>query len=232
MAATPEVRRADRDVLNAIFCVLRTGCQWRALEATGVCVGSTVHSRLQPGAGRRLGAPLVRCLAGRRQLGWALLRLAGPRRLAAQSAVGRGSWSSPGAGAGANWQAFKLTENTLGSLPPVAYAARAAQWAAGHDQRPCLDAGFDDAPVREVRAALGYLAHLRPRGEEAPQGGPASPALGRGAPGWPTCCRPLRTRWPKSSKTTSPSSALPGHAPPGIVAYLDRCLVISFRLFW
>ena len=40
-------RIADRQVLNAIFFVLRTGCQWKALDATGLCKGSTAHSRFQ-----------------------------------------------------------------------------------------------------------------------------------------------------------------------------------------
>ena len=38
---------ADRQVLNAIFLVLRTGYQWKALDATGFCKGSTAHSRFQ-----------------------------------------------------------------------------------------------------------------------------------------------------------------------------------------
>lgn len=40
-------RVPDREVLNGIFLVLRTGCQWKALSATGICSGSTVHSRFQ-----------------------------------------------------------------------------------------------------------------------------------------------------------------------------------------
>ena len=40
-------RIANRQVLNAIFFVLRTGCQWKALDATGLCKGSTAHSRFQ-----------------------------------------------------------------------------------------------------------------------------------------------------------------------------------------
>ena len=40
-------RIPDRDVLSAIFFVLRTGCQWKALDATGLCKGSTAHSRFQ-----------------------------------------------------------------------------------------------------------------------------------------------------------------------------------------
>ena len=40
-------RIPDRDALSAIFFVLRTGCQWKALDATGLCKGSTAHSRFQ-----------------------------------------------------------------------------------------------------------------------------------------------------------------------------------------
>ncbi len=40
-------RRPDRDCLNGILFVLRTGCQWKALDATGICAGSTAHDRFQ-----------------------------------------------------------------------------------------------------------------------------------------------------------------------------------------
>jgi transposase len=40
-------RVADRVILDGIFFVLRTGCQWRALDATGICSGSTAHDRFQ-----------------------------------------------------------------------------------------------------------------------------------------------------------------------------------------
>jgi transposase len=40
-------RVSDRVVLDAIFFVLRTGCQWRALNATGICSSSTAHRRFQ-----------------------------------------------------------------------------------------------------------------------------------------------------------------------------------------
>jgi putative transposase len=38
-------RRSDRDCLNAILFHLRTGCQWKALSATGICPSSTAHDR-------------------------------------------------------------------------------------------------------------------------------------------------------------------------------------------
>ena len=40
-------RRPDRDCMEGIFFVLRTGCQWKALDATGICPGSTAHDRFQ-----------------------------------------------------------------------------------------------------------------------------------------------------------------------------------------
>jgi len=33
--------------MDAIFFVLRTGCQWNALNATGICSSSSAHRRFQ-----------------------------------------------------------------------------------------------------------------------------------------------------------------------------------------
>jgi putative transposase len=40
-------RVADRKAMDAIFFVLRTGCQWNALNATGICSSSSAHRRFQ-----------------------------------------------------------------------------------------------------------------------------------------------------------------------------------------
>jgi len=37
----------DRVCMEAILFVLRTGCQWKALDATKYCPGSTAHDRFQ-----------------------------------------------------------------------------------------------------------------------------------------------------------------------------------------
>ena len=37
----------DRVCMDAIFFVLRTGCPWKALDATVFCPGSTAHDRFQ-----------------------------------------------------------------------------------------------------------------------------------------------------------------------------------------
>jgi len=39
--------RSDRECADAIFFVLRTGAQWNALSATGLCPSSTAHERFQ-----------------------------------------------------------------------------------------------------------------------------------------------------------------------------------------
>jgi transposase len=36
-----------RKVMNGILFVLKTGCQWKSLDATGICSGSTAHLRFQ-----------------------------------------------------------------------------------------------------------------------------------------------------------------------------------------
>jgi putative transposase len=41
----PRVR--DRDAMDAILLVLRTGMEWNALNATGICSSSSAHRRFQ-----------------------------------------------------------------------------------------------------------------------------------------------------------------------------------------
>ena len=40
-------RVEDRKAMDAIFFVLRTGCQWNALHETGICSSSSAHRRFQ-----------------------------------------------------------------------------------------------------------------------------------------------------------------------------------------
>ncbi len=40
-------RTPDRQCMDGIFFVLRTGCQWKALDETDICSGSTAHTRFQ-----------------------------------------------------------------------------------------------------------------------------------------------------------------------------------------
>ena len=40
-------RTPDRKAMDAILFVLRTGCQWNALNGTGICSSSSAHRRFQ-----------------------------------------------------------------------------------------------------------------------------------------------------------------------------------------
>jgi transposase len=40
-------RVPNRQAMDGIFFVLRTGCQWNALNETGICSSSVAHSRFQ-----------------------------------------------------------------------------------------------------------------------------------------------------------------------------------------
>jgi transposase len=40
-------RTPDRKAMDAILFVLRTGCRWNALSATGICTSSSAHRRFQ-----------------------------------------------------------------------------------------------------------------------------------------------------------------------------------------
>jgi len=40
-------RADDRKCMNAIFFLVRTGCQWNALDATGICPSSTAYDRFR-----------------------------------------------------------------------------------------------------------------------------------------------------------------------------------------
>jgi transposase len=70
-------RKPDRACADAIFFVLRTGCQWEALDATGICAHSTAHDRfrewVKAGVFQRLWAGAVREYDELRGLDWEYL---------------------------------------------------------------------------------------------------------------------------------------------------------------
>jgi transposase len=63
---------------------------------------------------------------------------------------------------GANRHDFKLTRQTLESIP----VARPTPTTAA-PQGLCLDKGYDFQEVRDLLTEFGYTAHIRARGEEA-----------------------------------------------------------------
>lgn len=85
-------RRSDRDCVDAIFFVLRTGCQWEALNATGICPHSTAHDRftewVQAGVWQKLWAALLVEYDELRGLDWEWLSVDGSMTKAPLATVG------------------------------------------------------------------------------------------------------------------------------------------------
>lgn len=89
-------RVSDRSAMNAIVFVLRTGAQWNALNATGICSSSSAHRRFQEWgqAGLfeefwRLGLLNLQALDG---IDWSWLALDGAET---QGSLGRGKKPAP-----------------------------------------------------------------------------------------------------------------------------------------
>lgn len=85
-------RRADRDCADGIFFVLRTGCQWEALNATGLCPHSTAHDRFQEwveaGVWQQLWAVLLEEYDELQGLDWSYLSVDGSMTKAPLAALG------------------------------------------------------------------------------------------------------------------------------------------------
>ena len=70
------LRVPDRTGANGICYVLRTGCQWQALDATGICSGSTAHLRFQQWVAAGAGVSARRSTACRRDRRFPTLSIA------------------------------------------------------------------------------------------------------------------------------------------------------------
>ena len=183
-------RIPDRDVLSAVFFILRTGCQWKVLDATSLCKGFTAHSRSQHRVQAGVFARLLDETLGDYNdlIGLNFSWLALDDSLHKAPLGGKINSSPPtdrakggvkcsrltGARSipvglvldGANRHDVKLVDRTLASLWLVAEAARDAHRAADGEQGLCRDAGYDIKQVRETLTALDDTVYIRPRGEE------------------------------------------------------------------
>lgn len=181
-------RVPDRRAMDAIFFVLRTGCQWNALNATGICSSSSAHRRFLEWTAAGVFAAFWRdgLLAYDAFVGidWRWLALDGAMGKAplggdhtGRNPTDRGKRGSKRslltdargiplgiATAGANRNDHKLARATLDSIP----VARPVPTAAA-PQGLCLDKGYDYPEIPALAAEFGFTRHLRTRGEEARQ---------------------------------------------------------------
>lgn len=177
--------RPARPLMDGIFYILRTGCQWKALpRAYGA--PSTVHDRfqawVQAGVFRRLWQAGLLSYDDRAGIDWEWAAMDGAMTKAplGGDCTGRNPTDRAKSGtkrsllteargipiglavAGANRHDMKLVKATLASIP-----IERPRPTPEHIQHLCLDKGYDYAAVRETVADYGYTAHIRTRGEEA-----------------------------------------------------------------
>ncbi|MBI3302783.1 MAG: IS5 family transposase [Deltaproteobacteria bacterium] len=179
-------RVPDRQCADAIFYVLRTGCQWGALAATDLCPHSTAHDRFQEwvaaGVFLKLWQAGVEQFAELKGLDWSWLSRGGARTKAPlggektgpnptdrAKSGGKRSLLTEGQGgpvglvvAGANRPDLKVVKATVKSV--VVKRPRPTK---NRPQGRCLDKGYDYAEVRDTLREVGCTAHIRARGEEA-----------------------------------------------------------------
>ena len=179
-------RVPDRDALNAILFVLRTGCQWNALDATGICSCSSAYRRFREWTEAGV---FLECWRqglieydGIKGVEWEWLAAdgamtkvplggerSGPNPTDRVKQGTKRSLLCEGEGvpiglaiAGANVNDFKLLARTIASIP----IAR-PQPTERRPQGLCLDKGYDFREVYELAAEFGFTAHIHARGDEA-----------------------------------------------------------------
>jgi transposase len=172
--------------MEAIFFVLRTGCQWHALNKTKSCSRSSAHRRCQAWGEADVFVALWEqglvdydALQG---IDWAWLAMDGAMT---QAPLGGGkvgkhptdrgksgtqrSLLTDGRGVpiglavdGAHRKDCKLTRETIESI-----AVARPDATPDAPQGLCLDKGSDDDEGRDLLDEFGFTAHIRARGEEA-----------------------------------------------------------------
>jgi transposase len=216
-------RVPDRACADAIFYVLRTGCQWQALDQTELCPHSTAHDRFQEwvraGVFLRLWQAGVAQFDELRGIDWTWLSMdgamtkaplggeqTGPNPTDRGKGGAKRSLLTEGHGvpvglviAGANRHDMKLVRPTLESIV-VARPEPSEE----HEQGACLDKGYDYAEVRDTLHEFGFTAHIRTRGDEAkalPQeaGYRARRWVVERAHSWLNRFRRLLVRWDKKA---------------------------------
>ena len=178
-------RMDDRQAMTAIFYLLRTGCQWKALPRS-LGAPSTVHDRFQEwrkaGVFERLWQAGVEEYDCARGINWEWQAMDGVMTKAPLGGEATGpnptdrgkrgtkrSLLTEGGGIpiglaveGAHRHDMKLTRPTLQSQ-----IVQRPDPTEEHPQNLCLDKGYDYNEVREIVAACHYIEHIRTRGEEA-----------------------------------------------------------------
>jgi putative transposase len=178
-------RVPDRAAMDAIFFVLRTGCQWNALKETRICSSSSAHRRFQEWIQADVFAAFWRegllAYDALNRIDWTWLALDGAMGKAplggdktGRNPTDRGkrgvkrSVLTDGRGVplaavidGANRNDHKLMRQTIEAIP-----VERPQPTPEQPQNLCLDKGYDYDEPCALAKEFGFTLHLRTRGEE------------------------------------------------------------------
>ena len=215
----------DRAVFNAIWYVLWTGCQWKALHRDWFGVSSsTVHARFQ--AWRRTGvfAKLMRRLARfygkKRKVKWKWQAL--DSKSCASPLGCEGTGRNPTDRGKQGSKIHLLVDKRGAPLGVVITGANRHDKTAAVDliisivvERPakkqhlCADKAYDSTDIREFVTLAGYTPHIKPNKRNSkkkpePRGlgettYPARRWVVERTLSWVTKRRSIRTRWSKKS---------------------------------
>jgi putative transposase len=213
-----------RTVLNGILYVLRTGCQWKAAPKT-YASGSTLHRRFQEweqaGIIRAILQQLLLRYDRTRGIDWEWQ--AADTKLLAAPLGGTATGANPTDRAKCGTKRHLLIDGngaplglhltgaqrhdmkglaallTSGLLVPRAKPTRRKR------QHLCLDKAYDYAEIDQLVATLGYVAHIKRRGQDdrAGIGEPIYPPRRwkvERTISWINNMRKLRTRWEKKAE--------------------------------
>lgn len=177
-------RTPDRDCADAIFFVLRTGCHWKALDATRFIPGSTAHDRFQEwvaaGVFSKLWQAGLLAYDFFKGIDWKWLSMDGAMTKAplggektGPNPTDRGkkgvkrSILVDGRGvplgldvAGANRNDFKMAQATLQSIPIKRPSVKETG-----KQHLCLDKGYDYPEIDDLLETFEFTAHIARKGE-------------------------------------------------------------------
>ena len=233
-------RTPNRLCADAIFYVLRTGCQWQALDETELCPHSTAHDRYQEWVEADVFLKLwqagVEQFEELKGLDWDWLSMDGAMTKAplggqetgpnptdrGKSGVKR-SLLTEGHGIpvglavdGANRHDMKLVRQTIENM-----VIERPQPTPEQPQEMCLDKGYDFQEVRDILIEFEFTAHIRSRGEEAQElareaGKKARRWMVERTHSWMNRFRRILIRWEKK--------------PENYIAFLHfACALIAFR---
>jgi len=179
-------RVSDRACADAIFYVLRTGCQWQALDQTELCAHSTAHDRFQEWVKANVFLELWQAGVERFDelcgIDWGWLSMDGAMTKAplggektgpnptdrGKSGVKR-SLLTEGHGVpiGLTIEGAQRHDMKLVRPPIEGIVVDRPEPTKVHPQGMCLDKGYDYDEVRGILSEFGFTAHIRARGEEA-----------------------------------------------------------------